>query len=160
MKKLLKSFVYAGKGIAYCLRHERNMRIHFVFMAYLYGYLLIYDFFEISRTQFAVLLLTCALVVFGECVNTAIEKCIDAVVDGYNKMAGISKDAAAGAVLVAAIFSVLVGVVIMWQPEAFRQLFLYYKEKPYMLIVLTLSLILSVLFIFKGDKTGVKKDND
>lgn len=51
MKGLLKSFVYAGSGIITCIRQERNMRVHLVCMIYMYSYLLIYDFFEVSRTQ-------------------------------------------------------------------------------------------------------------
>ena len=152
MKAVLKSFVYAGRGIAYCLLHERNMRIHFTFMVYMYCYLLIYDFFEISRTQFAVIFLANSMVMMGECINTAIEKCIDLVEEKYSKLAEISKDAAAGAVLIGAIFSVLVGLAVMLQPKAFEKMFLYYKENPLMLVVLILSLTLSMLFIFKGDK--------
>ncbi|MFR1036485.1 MAG: diacylglycerol kinase [Acutalibacteraceae bacterium] len=46
MKALGMSFVYAIRGIFYCLHHERNMRIHFVCMAYMYFFLLGFDFFS------------------------------------------------------------------------------------------------------------------
>ena len=73
MKGLLKSFVYAGSGIITCIRQERNMRVHLVCMIYMYSYLLIYDFFEVSRTQFAIIFIANAIVVMGELFNTAIE---------------------------------------------------------------------------------------
>ncbi len=74
MKSLLKSFGYAFRGIWYALLYERNMRIHFVCMIYMYSFLGVYDFFEVSRTQFAVLFLANALVVAAELVNTAVER--------------------------------------------------------------------------------------
>ena len=49
------------------------MRVHLVCMIYMYSYLLIYDFFEVSRTQFAIIFITNAIVVMGELFNTAIE---------------------------------------------------------------------------------------
>ena len=110
MKGLLKSFVYAGSGIITCIRQERNMRVHLVCMIYMYSYLLIYDFFEVSRTQFAIIFIANAIVVMGELFNTAIEAVVDMAEEKfsekYNRLAKISKDTAAGAVLVGAIFAV------------------------------------------------------
>ena len=68
----------------------------------------------------------------------------------YNRLAKISKDTAAGAVLVGAIFAVCTGIAILGQPEAFKAMFVYYAEKPYMIAVLVLSLALSFVFIFTG----------
>lgn len=59
------------------LVHERNMRIHFVCMAYMYAFLSVYDFFEVTRTQFAILFLANALVVAAELINTAVERAVD-----------------------------------------------------------------------------------
>lgn len=53
------------------------MRVHLVCMIYMYSYLLIYDFFEVSRTQFAIIFITNAIVVMGELFNTAIEAVVD-----------------------------------------------------------------------------------
>ena len=55
MKSLVKSFGYAFRGIWYALKYERNMRIHFTCMVYMYTFLAVYDFFTVTRTQFAVL---------------------------------------------------------------------------------------------------------
>ncbi|MBQ7546516.1 MAG: diacylglycerol kinase family protein [Clostridia bacterium] len=152
MKALLKSFGYAFAGIFRTLRTERNMRIHLVVSAYMYGYLLIYDFFEVSRTGFAVLFLANALVMMGEMINTALENVVDLVEQKKNDYCKAAKDAAAGAVLIGAIFSVLVGIALLWQPQAFRALFAYYRDNPVWIAVLAVSLVLSFLFIFRFGK--------
>ena len=150
MKGLLKSFVYAGNGILWCLKNERNMRAHFSLCVYMYAYLLVYDFFVLTKTEWAIILLCNALVFSLEIVNTAIEKAVDLATEKQNPLAKISKDAAAGAVLVSAIFSVIVGLVILLQPDAFRAMAEYYKERIYLLVILAASLVLTFGFILKG----------
>ena len=154
MKGLLKSFGYAGSGIITCIRQERNMLVHLVCMIYMYSYLLIYDFFEVSRTQFAIIFIANAIVVMGELFNTAIEAVVDMAEEKfsekYNRLAKISKDTAAGAVLVGAIFAVCTGIAILAQPDAFRAMFAYYAEKPYMIAVLIASRVLSFTCILTG----------
>lgn len=157
MKGLLKSFVYAGNGIVWCLKNERNMRAHFSLCVYMYAYLLIYDFFVLTKTEWAIILLCNALVFSLEIVNTAIEKAVDLATEKQNPLAKISKDAAAGAVLVSAIFSVIVGIVILFQPDAFSAMAEYYRERIYLLVILALSLVLTFAFILKGIPCGKKK---
>lgn len=149
VKSLIKSFVYALKGIKWALCNERNFRIHITCMCYMFYFLLRYDFFVVSKTEICILLLSCALVLGGELINTGIEKADDTVSKERKRTIAISKDAAAGAVLVFAVFSVIIGVVIMFQPEAFRLLFNHYATEPVYLLFLVLSLIVALLFIFK-----------
>ena len=148
MKSFLRGFVYAGRGILYCFRKERNMRIHLCFTLYMFGFLTIYDFFEISKAEYAVLLGLCGLVLSLEAVNTAIERAVDLATKELHPLAGAAKDAAAGAVLISAIFSIIAGVVIMYQPEAFTKMFEYYGENIGMLIALIISLIAAMAFVF------------
>ena len=115
----------------------------------MFYYLLRYDFFVISKSEICILLLSCALVLGGELINTGIEKADDTVSKERKKTIAISKDAAAGAVLIFAVFSVLVGIVIMFQPEAFQLLFNHYVNSPIYILYLVLSLIVALLFIFK-----------
>ncbi|MBQ2841962.1 MAG: diacylglycerol kinase family protein [Clostridia bacterium] len=150
MKNLLKSFVYAFRGITYCIAHERNMRIHLCFAAYMFGFLTVHDFFEVSRTQFALLFTVCAAVMALEAVNTAVEKAVDLETKELNPLAKISKDAAAGAVLIAAIGAVAAGISILWQPDAFVRMFNYYKENIPVLIGFVISFIASLIFVFAG----------
>lgn len=157
MKSFLKGFVYAGRGVAYCLLRERNMRIHLTFTVYMFGFLTVFDFFKVSRTEFAVLIALCALVLSLEAVNTALERAVDLASESISELARAAKDAAAGAVLISAAASVICGILILWQPEAFRAMFEYYKTHIAVFAVLIVSIILSLIFIFKG-KPGNKND--
>ncbi len=150
MEKLIKSFGYAFQGIFTAITKERNMRIHMVCMIYMFFFLFAFDFFEITRTQLAILLLACGQVIAAELINTAIEAIIDAQGKEHTKHGKIAKDCAAGAVLVFAGFSVLCGVAIMYQPTAFKLLFAYFIENPIAIVLFAISVIVFTIFIFKG----------
>jgi len=146
MRGLLRSFRYAGRGLALCFR-ERNFRFHAALFCYMVGYLTVYDWFQLTRGEWAALLLAAAFVLVAEAVNTAMEVLVDLASPGQHPLAAKAKDIAAGAVLLCAMLAVIIGVVILYQPEAFRKLYLYYKENPVMLIVLGISLAITGLII-------------
>ena len=151
LKSLFNSFVYAFKGIFWMLTHERNFRVHITCLVYMFYYLLRYDFFAVTRTDCAILLLASGLVIGGEMLNTGIEKADDSVSKEKRKTIAISKDVSAGAVLVFAIFAVLCGVSILFQPEAFQALFNHYVQAPINILWFVLSVAVATLFIFKFD---------
>lgn len=148
---LFRSFLYAAKGFLWMLTHERNFRIHLTCLGYMAYFLLRYDFFTLTKTECAILVLVSALVVGGEMINTGIEKADDAVTREKKYAIKVSKDVAAGAVLVFAISAVIIGVILLWQPEAFKALYMHYIENPIYIALLAGSLILSIVFIFKFD---------
>ncbi len=152
MKAFIKGFGYAFKGIVYGIVNERNFRFHMSIFVYMMFFLLRYDFFEVSRAEFAVLLMMSSLVMAGELLNSGIENAANAATLERDKYVKIAKDTAAGGVLVLAIFSVLVGVVILLQPLAFQKLFAYFAANPLYIAVLALSLALDAVFIFAGPK--------
>ncbi len=156
VKSLFKSFVYAFKGFGWMITHERNFRIHLTCLVYMFYYLLRYDFFTVSRTEFAILLLASGLVIGGEMINSGIEKADDSVSKEKKDTIAVSKDVSAGAVLVFAVFAVLCGVAILWQPEAFKMLFEHYSENPIYILWFVLSVAVFTLFIFKFEKKGKK----
>ncbi|NMP36858.1 MAG: diacylglycerol kinase family protein [Clostridiales bacterium] len=156
LKDLFKSFKYAADGILYCIGHERNMRIHLTCMLYMYSYLLFYDFFEVSAVQWGLILISNALVVGGELINTAIERAVDTATKENCESAKTAKDTAAGAVLIFAIFAVAVGISVLWQPEAFGKLFSYYVQNPLMAAAFVASAVLLTLFIFLPFGKGKK----
>ncbi|MBR0112785.1 MAG: diacylglycerol kinase family protein [Clostridia bacterium] len=160
MKSFLKGFVYAGRGVAYCIANERNFRVHLCFTVYMFCFLRLMDFFVISNAELGVLLALCALVLGFECINTALERAVDLVSSERSELARIAKDTAAGAVLVCAVFAVIAGIVIMYQPEAFSKMYAYYAEHPGMLAILTVSIILSLVFVFLPSYIKEKKKND
>lgn len=157
MSSFLKSFVYAFRGLGFCLMNERNMRVHFCCLGYMLFFLLRYDFFVVTRTQAAVLAVAAALVIVAEYINTAVERAVDTASKGeITETARIAKDTAAGAVLAAAIFAVVTGIIILYQPEAFRALFAYYAANPLSLVLFILSFIVAICFMFVDPKRYLK----
>jgi diacylglycerol kinase len=110
---LLEAFRLAFSGLWYALRTQRNMRIHLgvasaVTIAGLW--------LGLSADQWAVLALTSGLVLLSEMINTVVEKLMDLVCPDYHPLAKIVKDVLAGAVLLAAIVAVIVGLLVLGPP--------------------------------------------
>ena len=110
---LMDSFKDALNGILVPIKKERNLNIHIIIMmlVIIAGYLL-----RINRTEWIICIVLFSLVISAEIMNFAIENAIDytrsVTKDEDHKLAGIAKDASAGAVLVLAIASAIIGLVI------------------------------------------------
>ena len=111
MKRILRSFFYALKGILYTLRHERNFQIE---CAVAGTTLLLMLFLPISPLEAVVLILTIALVLGMEMINTALERVMDILKPRVHPYARVIKDVMAGAVLIATIAAVLIGILIFF----------------------------------------------
>ncbi len=159
IKRLLKSFSYAANGVLHCIKNERNLRIHLTFLTYMFAILISTDWFVLSRTDYAVLVVVSALVVSTEIINTAVENAVNLASEEHTEYGRIAKDAAAGAVLMAAVFAIITGLVIMLQPAAFKAMFAYFVSNPIMFLIFLASLIPAFLFIFGGNpfSKGKKK---
>lgn len=109
MKKLIRSFGYALKGLAHAAKTQLNFRIHLVasVLACFMGYAL-----HIAVNEWLWIALCITIVLMAELFNTAIEFLVDLVSPGYNELAGRVKDVSAGAVVVAAAFAVVTGLII------------------------------------------------
>ena len=110
---LLHSFKYAFEGIWYVLRSQRNAKIH---LGVTLAVILLGLFLRLSALHWAVLLVTIGMVFAAEMFNTVIESLIDLVSPNYHPLAKIAKDAAAGAVFILAMMSVLVGLLVLGPP--------------------------------------------
>ena len=108
-KKLINSFKYAISGIITSFRTERNMKIHILVMILV---IIAGIVFKLSLLDWIILVIMFGLVISAELFNTAIETTIDMITKEKNEKAKIAKDVAAGAVLVLAIVSVIVGLII------------------------------------------------
>ena len=107
---LLTSFKYAINGISYVLKTSRNFKIQLIFAvtSLMIGYLL-----NVSLTNYVILIATIMSVLILEILNSSIESIVDLVVKKeFSSLAKISKDTAAGAVLLASINSVIIAVYI------------------------------------------------
>ena len=108
IRKFVKSFGYAVEGLVAAMR-EQNIRFHYmcVVVVVITGLLT-----GLSATEWMVLVLTMALVLGAELLNTAIERVVDLASPGIHPLAKQAKDIAAGAVLVFAAASVIIGMLI------------------------------------------------
>jgi len=88
---------------------QRNMKIH---LAAAVVVLAAAVCFGLSPAETAVIVLAVALVMVAETLNSAIEKAVDMITGEYHPLARIAKDAAAGAVLLAAFFSAVIGALV------------------------------------------------
>lgn len=109
IKKLLNSFKYAFAGIYSGIKTEQNMKIHVIIMilVIIFGIIL-----NISKSELIICIILFGLVISLELINTAIENTVDLITNEKNLKAKIAKDTAAGAVLVSAIASVIIGLII------------------------------------------------
>lgn len=108
-KSLVKSFGYALEGLLHAIKHNRNLRIDFAVAVIV---VLASIFFHITLLEKSILGVMILLVISSEMINTAIEEMVDLITYEHRKEAKIAKDVAAGMVLVAAIGSVIVGILI------------------------------------------------
>ena len=150
MKHFLKGFVFAFRGLITCAKEERNFRFHLVVAFHLFVYL---PFFELTRGEVCAIIVLCGTVISLEAVNSAIERAVDCTGE-ISPRAGAAKDIAAGAVLTAAIVSVICGIVLLWQPPAFAAIRHFYMTYPAAVLVQLGLVAGSVWFVFftKGSK--------
>lgn len=104
-----KSFLNAFRGVFLIMKSERNFRIEL--LAFAVNVVLIF-YFRLSSYDTALILLVSFAVLAAEMLNTSIEKVCDMVHPEFDKRIGFIKDVAAGAVLLMAIASVLVGIMV------------------------------------------------
>ena len=108
---LLSSFHYASAGIQYAFRTQRNFRVH-VGAGLFIGTILAWV--QASALEVCLIIVLVSLILALELVNTALEAVVDLTVGNqYHDLAKIAKDCAAGAVLIAAIASVLIGGILI-----------------------------------------------
>ena len=107
--KFIAGFKFAFSGLWYALRTQRNVRVHvsIAILAILLGVVL-----HISAIEFALVFVAIAGVFIAEMFNTVFELCIDLASPDYHPLAKIAKDVAAGAVLLSAMLSIIIGLFI------------------------------------------------
>jgi len=106
---LLRSFGYAFEGLAYILRTQRNARIEIVIAI---AAVVLAAWLGISAVEWAVLVITIALVMALEWMNTSLELAVSLASPERHPSAKAAKDVAAACVLLGAIASLIVALVI------------------------------------------------
>ncbi len=118
MKKIVNSFKYAIEGIISSFKTEKNMKIHIFIAICVIG---LGVFFKISKIEWIACILSFVLVIGSELFNTAIETVVDMITTDKDEKAKLAKDIAAGAVLIFAIGSAMIGFLI-FVPKIFEKL--------------------------------------
>jgi diacylglycerol kinase (ATP) len=107
------SFRHAFRGWWYVLCTQRNAWIHAAFTS---AVVLVAFWLRLPLRDWAVLLLTIALVWTAEFINTALETIVDLASPQNHPLAKVGKDVGAAAVLIAALTSILIGLLILGPP--------------------------------------------
>lgn len=112
----LKSIGFAFKGALFLIKTEASIKIQFIIalLVTAFGF-----YFNISKTEWIVQFLAIGLVISIEGINTAIEKMADFIHPENHKKIGVIKDIAAGAVILASIFAIIIGFII-YIPKIFE----------------------------------------
>jgi diacylglycerol kinase (ATP) len=117
----LKTFIYsritafghAFRGWWYVLKTQHNAWIHLVFASVV---ILVGLWVGLKPFDWAVIVLTIAMVFTAEFINTAIEAVVDLASPVHHPLAKVGKDVGAGAVLVAALAGIVIGLLIIGPP--------------------------------------------
>lgn len=149
MRKFLKGFAYATAGIIHGFT-ERNFRVHVCAVGFVTWFAV--RFYELSRAEWAVLLLTFAAVISAELFNTSIERLCDKVSPEKDEHIRRSKDTAAGAVLISAIFAVIVGATLFWDTERFAAVGAYFTAQPLRFLWLGAFVMAAAVFVFLPER--------
>ena len=107
------SFGHAFRGWDYVLRTQANAWIHSTIAAAVF---ILGLWLQLPARDWAVIILTTAVVFCAEFLNTAIEAVVDLASPDFHPLAKIGKDVGAAAVLVAALAAVLIGLLILGPP--------------------------------------------
>lgn len=142
VRNIIDSFNYAVSGIITAIKTEKSMRLHYIIAVVV---LLCSLFFDFNRTEFLLLLFAVSLVVITEMINTAIERTIDLITKEFHPLARLVKDVAAGAVLIAAINSLIVGYLLFFERLSIFSELIIFKIKRSDIHLTFVALILVTL---------------
>ncbi|MCS3869034.1 diacylglycerol kinase (ATP) [Chryseobacterium ginsenosidimutans] len=107
-----KSFFNAFRGVFLMIKSERNFQLEL--LAFFVNLFLIF-YLKLSTIDTILVLMVSFGVLSAEIFNTAIEKICDIIQPEFDKRIGFIKDIAAGAVILMAILSVVVGILVYWK---------------------------------------------
>ncbi|TWT54037.1 Undecaprenol kinase [Rubripirellula amarantea] len=106
-------FRVAFSGLFWALKTQTSFRIHLPIAA---AVLVTSALLQVEAWRWSVLVLTIAVVVAAELINTAIETLVRVLHPHRHELVGRSLDAAAAAVLVLSIAAIAVGLLVLGPP--------------------------------------------
>lgn len=112
-RTLYKSIRFAFNGLIYVVKSQNNARIHLLCTILVVG---VGIWLELSLNQWAAIVAAIAIVWITECFNTTIEKIFDLINPEPHPLVKHGKDSGAAAVLIAAMLSVVIGILVLGPP--------------------------------------------
>jgi diacylglycerol kinase len=109
MRRFIRSFSYALKGIHFAVRYERNFQFEMIVGIVIILIMLVLPLTGLER---AFIIFSVMLVLALELANTALEKVTDLIKPRIHPYARVVKDMMAGAVLLTSLAAIAVGIVI------------------------------------------------
>jgi diacylglycerol kinase (ATP) len=106
----IHSFECAFSGLVHVFKTQPNIWIHLAFTIAVGAVGL---WLKINQVQWLVLILVIGLVWTAEILNTALEVIVNIASPERHPLAKLAKDVAAGAVLIAAIVAIVVGIIVL-----------------------------------------------
>ena len=113
LRSRIQSFGHAFRGWWHVVRTQRNAWIHVVITIVIVALSI---WVGLSIRDWALIILTTAVVFITEFLNTAVEVVVDLASPQHHPLAKVAKDVGAGAVLIAALAAVAVGALILGPP--------------------------------------------
>jgi undecaprenol kinase len=111
VRSVKQGFINAFAGLNWAFKSQINFKIH---LLGLLTALLISLILKINYCEWLIVLTVITGVLALELINTSLEQTTDAITDQYHPIIKKAKDTAAAAVLVYALYSVLIGLIIFW----------------------------------------------
>ena len=109
LKQRIRAFGFAFSGIINALKNETHLQLQLLIALFV---IVLAFFFSITKFEWLILLSCISLVLALEMLNSAIEKLCDVYTKEQDPRIKYIKDVCAGAVLIAAIFSLIIGLII------------------------------------------------
>lgn len=106
---IFESFAFAFDGLGEVFSREPNFKIHIIIAT---AALILAWILKLSGVEWLILLFTIASVLILELINTAIEELVDIISPETNEKAKVIKDVSAASVLIAAVVSIIIGLVL------------------------------------------------
>lgn len=108
-----EAFRHAGNGISLAFRTERNLQVQ----AIIFALALVFAFLiKLSFLEMAIIILVATMIITLEMINTAVEHFSDIVEPRYSETVKLIKDISAGAVMLASLASIMIGLLIFVPP--------------------------------------------
>jgi diacylglycerol kinase (ATP) len=149
LRKWIDSANNAIEGILHAAKTQRHLRYHFysavavLVLSYILG---------VERTDFLIISIAVILVLLAEMINTAIEYVVDMISPEHSEKARITKDVAAGAVLITAFGAAVLGYIILFPyfSRVFEQGIDIAKHSKEEITIISVILVLIIVVVLKA----------